>query len=95
MDDKQTITALATLTVPIGGQSIELQQLDFAVGGMSLLRTRIREGKRFTVFDIDTQTASDWGKALLDWAEAQRAGSEIAGSASGDAVDRANGTRDA
>ena len=76
MDDKQTITALATLTVPIGGQTIELQQLDFAVGGMPLLRTRIREGKRFTVFDIDAQTAHDWGKALVDWAAAQPAGND-------------------
>ena len=40
---------------------------------MSLLRTRIREGRRFTVFDIDPATAKAWGRALLDWAEAQPA----------------------
>ena len=34
---------------------------------MSLLRTRIREGSRFTVFDIDPLTARQWGEALLAW----------------------------
>jgi hypothetical protein len=64
-------TPLAKLRVPLGGQEIELQQLDFDAGGMSLLRTRIREGRRFTIFDIDPQTASEWGQALLRWAETQ------------------------
>ena len=46
-------------------------QVDFAAGGMSLLRTRIREGSRFTIFDIDPLTAEAWGQALLDWARRQ------------------------
>lgn len=65
------LTPLATLHAPLGKQDIELQQIDFPGGGMSLLRTRIREGKRFTIFDIDPVTARQWGRALLDWAEAQ------------------------
>ena len=64
-------TTLAKLRVPLGGQEIELQQIDFDAGGMSLLRTRIREKSRFTVFDIDPQTASEWGQALQRWAETQ------------------------
>jgi hypothetical protein len=56
----------------MGGQVIELQQLDYDAGGMSLLRTRIRERSRFTVFEIDPQTALLWGQALLDWAQAQK-----------------------
>jgi hypothetical protein len=32
---------------------------------------RIREGKRFTVFDIDAVTAARWGNALTDWARRQ------------------------
>ena len=55
------------LTVPLGGQQIEMHQIDFEAGGMSLLRVRIREGKRFTVFDIDPATAATWGEALLAW----------------------------
>ena len=65
------LTPLAKLRVPLGGQEIELQQVDHEAGGMSLLRTRIRENSRFTVFDVDPQTAEAWGRALLQWAQAQ------------------------
>ena len=65
------LTPLAHLHAPLGRQQIELQQIDFDGGGMSLLRTRIREGSRFTVFDIDPVTAEAWGRALLDWARQQ------------------------
>jgi hypothetical protein len=64
-------TSLAKLRAPIGGQEIELQQVDLDAGGMSLLRTRIREKSRFTVFDIDPLTAAAWGQALLRWADTQ------------------------
>ena len=66
------VTPLDKLRVPLGGQEIELQQIDFEAGGMSLLRTRIREKSRFTVFEIDPQTAAAWGQALLRWAESQQ-----------------------
>ena len=66
-----SITPLERLTSPLGGQVIELQQLDYEAGGMSLLRTRIREGSRFTVFEIDPQTARLWGEALLRWVQTQ------------------------
>ena len=69
-----TITPLEKMTVPLGGQEIELQQFDHDGGGMSLLRTRIRERSRFTVFEIDPQTARRWGEALLRWADAQQSG---------------------
>ena len=65
------LSSLASLKVPLGGQEIELQQIDFDGGGMSLLRTRIREKSRFTIFDIDPVTAEAWGRALLDWVPSQ------------------------
>ena len=68
------LTPLTRLHAPLGGQDIELQQIDFDAGGMSLLRTRIREKSRFTVFDIDPITAEQWGQALLDWARLQPRG---------------------
>jgi hypothetical protein len=68
------LNSLASLKVPLGGQEIELQQIDFDGGGMSLLRTRIREKSRFTIFDIDPATAEAWGQALLDWARTQPRG---------------------
>lgn len=69
--DMSQTTPLDKFRVPLGGQEIELQQLDHDAGGMSLLRTRIREKSRFTVFDIDPLTAEHWGEALLRWARAQ------------------------
>ena len=68
------LTPLEKLRVPLGGQEIELQQIEFEAGGMPLLRTRIREKSRFTVFEIDPGTAAAWGRALLRWAESQGEG---------------------
>jgi hypothetical protein len=66
-DDKFTVTPITRLTAPLGGQDVELQQVDYRHGGISLLRIRIREGRRFTVFDIDASTAAAWGGAMLEW----------------------------
>lgn len=63
---------LAKIKVPLGGQEIDLQQIDHAEGGMSLLRIRVREGKRFTIFDIDPGTAQQWAAAMQSWAETQK-----------------------
>ncbi len=65
------ISELEKFKAPLGGQDIELQQVDFVAGGMPMLRVRIREGKRFTIIDIDPLTAKNWGGAMLRWAEAQ------------------------
>jgi len=87
------VTSLVKLRVPLGGQEIELQHLDYDSGDVAasaqgidamsqagpghtsvpinLLRTRIREKSRFTVFDIDAGTAQAWGEALLQWARSQ------------------------
>lgn len=70
-DEKLETTTISRLRAPIGGQEIELQQVDYIHGGTSLLRVRIREGKRFTVFDIDSVTAREWGAAMHGWASAQ------------------------
>ncbi|MCL6556061.1 MAG: hypothetical protein K6T56_06840 [Burkholderiales bacterium] len=51
-------------------QEVELQQVEHPAG-YTTLRLRIREGKRFTVFDIDAATAARWGNALTDWARRQ------------------------
>lgn len=66
------ITELGKIKVPLGGQQIELQQIDHAEDGMSLLRIRIREGKRFTIFDIDPDTAEQWARTMQLWADSQR-----------------------
>ncbi|MDP2239054.1 MAG: hypothetical protein Q8K18_02665 [Burkholderiales bacterium] len=65
------ITSLDRFKAPIGGQEIELQQVSHESGGMSMLRIRIRERSRFTVFEIDADTATRWGQVLLQWAQQQ------------------------
>jgi hypothetical protein len=65
------LTSVAKLKIPLGGQDIELQEVVFDGGGMPMLRTRIREKSRFTIFDIDPISAEAWGRALLAWAQAQ------------------------
>jgi len=65
------ISELTKFKVPLGNQEIELQQIDHVEGGMSLLRIRIREGKRFTIFDIDPVTAQHWAVAMQRWADSQ------------------------
>lgn len=65
---------IASLTVPLGGQRIEMHPIDAEAGGLSLLRVRIREGSRFTVFDIDPATATAWGEALQAWGRSHSAG---------------------
>lgn len=65
------IIELHKFKVPIGNQEVELQQIEHAAGGMNFLRIRIREAKRFTIFDVDPVTAKTWGEAMLKWSEAQ------------------------
>lgn len=70
------ITELEKFLVPLGGQEVELQQIEHAEGAMNMLRVRIREGKRFTIFDLDPLTARQWAAAMQQWAEAQEARQE-------------------
>jgi hypothetical protein len=66
------ITAIEQFTAPIGKQQIELMHVDHDEGGLNMLRVRIREGKRFTIFDIDPATASKWATVMQDWAKSQQ-----------------------
>jgi hypothetical protein len=65
------LTNLDRFTVPLGGQEIALEQVVHDAGGMKLLRIRIRERARFTIFDIDPLTARAWGEAMVRWSAAQ------------------------
>ena len=68
------LTNVDRFTVPLGGQEIVLDEFVHDAGGMALLRVRIRERTRFTIFDIDPLTARTWGEALLRWSEAHGSG---------------------
>lgn len=84
--EKTETRSLTHLTVPMGGQTIELQEIRYPGGGIPLLRTRIREGRRFTIFDIDPHTALAWADAMHAWATGQE-GSPPREGAEGHATD--------
>ena len=59
------LASLDRFTVPLGGQEIELQQLVHDAGGLVLLRIRVRERTRFTIFDIDPATMPNLFKGTI------------------------------
>lgn len=63
------LTSIDKFRVPLGNQEIELQQIEFAAGGEPLLRLRIRERTRFTIFDIDAVTAAHWAEVMANWSK--------------------------
>lgn len=65
------ITSLDKFRVPLGNQEIELQQVEFEAGGMAMMRLRIREHRRFTIFDIDAVTAGRWAEQMANWSKQQ------------------------
>lgn len=65
------VTSLDKFRVPVGNQEIELQQIEFEAGGVPVLRLRIREHRRFTIFDIDPVTAGHWGDLMAEWSRRQ------------------------
>lgn len=63
----ETATRLKEFTVPYG-REIVLENIEYE-NGMQVLRMRIREGNRFTVMDLDPDSAAQLGLALCDWAK--------------------------
>jgi len=63
------ISSLDKFRVPLGNQEIELQQIEFEAGGVPMLRLRIREHRRFTIFDIDPVTAKRWAEVMAAWSQ--------------------------
>lgn len=69
MSDVQSTTPLETINAPWNKQ-IEIQDIVYE-GGLPALRIRIREGKRFTILDLDRDTAEHLGKSISNWVNAQ------------------------
>ena len=68
------VATIDKFRVPIGNQEIELQQVEYEAGGMAMLRVRIRERTRFTIFDIDPLTAERWAKGMMEWSRRSQGG---------------------
>lgn len=66
------ITPIEKLRLPFGNQEVEFQHLVHEAGGVPFLRVRIRENKRFTIFDIDPESATKWIAVMQAWADANR-----------------------
>jgi hypothetical protein len=62
------ITQIEKMRLPFGGQEIEFQHLVHEAGGVPFMRIRIRENKRFTIFDVDPVSAKKWAETMLAWA---------------------------
>ena len=62
-----TVTDLEKTAAPYG-REIKLENVAYE-NGMRVLRVHIREGNRFTVLDIDENSASAWGASMLRWAD--------------------------
>ncbi len=63
----ETTTRLDKFMVPYGREII-LENIEYE-NGMRVLRLRIREGNRFTIMDLDPDSAGQLGLALCDWAK--------------------------
>ena len=62
---RETVTRLERFQAPYG-REITLDNVAHE-SGMRLLRITVREGRRFTIFDLDAPTAVHWGSAMTDW----------------------------
>jgi hypothetical protein len=63
---ESTATRLDKFSAPYG-KEVTLEDVAYE-NGMQIMRIHIREGNRFTVMDIDGETASTWAAAMTDWA---------------------------
>ena len=61
-----TVTRLEKFAAPYG-KEVTLENVVYE-NGMRVLRIHIREGRRFTVMDIDASTACHWAAAMDRWA---------------------------
>jgi len=63
----EKIQDLAKLEAPFGREIICQDVVHES--GLRMLRIRIREGKRFTILDIDPATAANWSQIMETWSE--------------------------
>jgi len=54
------------------GKEVVVEEVRYD-NGFKLLRMRIREARRFTIIDLDHETAQHWGELLARWGREQAA----------------------
>jgi len=63
----ETITDVAEFNFPFK-KHVTLKNVAYD-NGSNWLRVTIREQRRFTIFDLDPESAADFGATLSEWAE--------------------------
>lgn len=63
---EEVVTTLEEIEAPYG-RKVTLEGVSHD-SGLRLLRIRIREGNRFTVLDVDEDTAQRWSAVMSLWA---------------------------
>ncbi len=63
---EESVETLTKIAAPFG-REIVLESVEYE-SNLRMLRIRIREGHRFTVMDIDEDTANRWSTAMSAWA---------------------------
>ncbi len=63
---EESVSTLDEFATPYG-RSVKLENVEYE-SGMRMLRIRIREGKRFTILDIDQPAATRWVEVMHAWA---------------------------
>ncbi len=63
---EERITTLDKFTAPYG-REVSLENVEHE-SGLRMLRIHIREGRRFTIMDIDKDTAMRWATIMSTWA---------------------------
>ncbi|MCB1513416.1 MAG: hypothetical protein H6876_03510 [Hyphomicrobiaceae bacterium] len=82
MNEGGTATDIGHIDAPYR-REIVLQDVQHE-SGLKLLRIRIREGRRFTILDIDATTADALADILTRWSRGELPGHVSAGSVSGE-----------
>ncbi len=65
----ETVTPLADMALP-WGKELTVQDVVFE-GGLKVLRLRFREGRRFTIVDLDAASAEALSKQLAGWIQSK------------------------
>ena len=63
---EEVVTNLGDVELPFGRQA-NLKNVEFETG-LNMLRLTLREGRRFTIVDLDAPTAEKLGSFMAKWA---------------------------
>ena len=67
---EEVVKALTKIDAPYG-REVVLESVEHE-SNLRMLRIRIREGSRFTIMDIDADTAERWSTVMSAWASKSR-----------------------